>query len=176
MGRAYTTGEKMNYFAEKLIGLMLCTVFGFTLIPEAPRALSEPSRTIDVNPYIIEPTTTTSSTIYIDPYSSACEQFSALAINLGWDPDQRTVLESVMARESGCRPNAHNKTLNRDKSQDYGLLQINDRSWSKWLQRQGIINKTSDLLHAQTNLLAGLAIYNYGVERYGFGWGPWSVK
>jgi hypothetical protein len=171
----------MNYFAEKLIGLVLCTIFGFTAFSGAPNAPSEPSGTIalapmSVEPYLIEPTTTTSSTIYIDPYSSACEQFSALAINLGWPADQRTVLESVMARESGCQPSAHNTTLNKDKSQDWGLLQINGRSWTKWLQRQGIINEASDLLHAQTNLLAGLAIYNYGVERYGFGWGPWSVK
>jgi len=181
MGRAYTTGEKMNYFAEKLIGLVLCTVFGFTAFSGAPSASKEPSGTIalapmSVEPYLIEPTTTTSSTIFIDPYSSACEQFSALAINLGWPADQRTVLESVMKRESNCTPSAHNTTLNKDKSQDWGLLQINGRSWTKWLQRQGIINQASDLLHAQTNLLAGLAIYNYGVERYGFGWGPWSVK
>jgi len=181
MGRAYTTGEKMNYFAEKLIGLVLCTVFGFTAFSGAPDASKEPSGTIALAPisvqtYLIEPTTTTSSTIYIDPYSSACEQFSALAINLGWPADQRTVLESVMKRESNCTPNAHNTTLNKDKSQDWGLLQINGRSWTKWLQRQGIINQASDLLHAQTNLIAGLAIYNYGVERYGFGWGPWSVK
>ena len=171
----------MNYFAEKLIGLVLCTIFGFTAFSGAPSASSEPSGTIalapmSVEPYLIEPTTTTSSTIYIDPYSSACEQFSALAINLGWPADQRTVLESVMARESGCQPSAHNTTLNKDKSQDWGLLQINGRSWTKWLQRQGIINEASDLLQAQTNLLAGLAIYNYGVERYGFGWGPWSIK
>jgi hypothetical protein len=135
-----------------------------------------PLKPISVEPYLIEPPTTTSSTIYIDPYTSACEQFSALAINLGWPADQRTVLESVMARESGCRPNAHNKTLNRDKSQDWGLLQINGRSWTKWLIGKGIITQSSDLLQAQTNLLAGLEIYNYGVERYGFGWGPWSVK
>ena len=171
----------MNYFAEKIIGLVLCTVFGFTVAVGAPDASSAPSGTIalaplDVQDYLIEPTTTTSSTIFIDPFSSACEQFRALAINLGWPADQRTVLESIMARESNCTPQAHNTTLNKDKSQDYGLLQINDRSWSKWLQKKGIINQTSDLLQAQTNLLAGLAIYNYGVERYGFGWGPWSVK
>jgi hypothetical protein len=171
----------MNYFAEKIIGLVLCTVFGFTVAVGAPDASSAPSGTIalaplDVQNYLIEPSTTTSSTIYIDPYSSACEQFSALAVNLGWPADQRTVLEAVMARESGCRPNAHNKTLNKNKSQDYGLLQINDRSWTNWLRDAGIINQTSDLLHAETNLLAGLEIYNYGVERYGFGWGPWSVK
>jgi len=166
----------MNYLAEKLLGLVLCTVFGFTALTGAPSASSEPSKTIDVTSFLIEPTTTTSSTIYIDPYSSACEQFSALAVNLGWPADQRTVLEAIMKRESNCTPSAHNTTLNKDKSQDWGLLQINGRSWSKWLQRQGIINQTKDLLQADVNLRAGLAIYNYGVERYGFGWGPWSTK
>jgi len=169
----------MNYFAEKIIGLVLCTVFGFTVAVGAPDASGSPSDTIALAPYLIEASTTTSSTsstIFIDPYSSACEQFSALAVNLGWPADQRTVLEAVMARESGCRPTAHNKTLNRDKSQDWGLLQINGRSWTKWLQGKGIITQVEDLLQAETNLLAGLEIYNYGVERYGFGWGPWSVK
>ena len=169
----------MNYFAEKIIGLVLCTVFGFTVAVGAPDASGATPDTIALAPYLIEPSTTTSSTsstIFIDPYTSACEQFSALAVNLGWPADQRTVLESVMARESGCRPNAHNKTLNRDKSQDWGLMQINGRSWTKWLIGKGIITQVEDLLHAETNLLAGLEIYNYGVERYGFGWGPWSVK
>jgi hypothetical protein len=169
----------MNYFAEKIIGLVLCTVFGFTVAVGAPDASGGPSDTIALAPYLIEASTTTSSTsstIFIDPYSSACEQFSALAVNLGWPADQRTVLEAVMARESGCRPSAHNTTLNKDKSQDWGLMQINGRSWTKWLQGKGIITQVEDLLHAETNLLAALEIYNYGVERYGFGWGPWSVK
>ena len=169
----------MNYFAEKIIGLVLCTVFGFTVAVGAPDASGSPSDTIALAPYLIEQSTTTSSTsstIFIDPYSSACEQFSALAVNLGWPADQRTVLEAVMARESNCTPQAHNTTLNKDKSQDWGLLQINGRSWTKWLIGKGIITQVEDLLHAETNLLAGLEIYNYGVERYGFGWGPWSVK
>ena len=178
MGRAHTTGEKMNYLAEKLIGLVLCTVFGVTALTGAPSASKEPSGTIalapiSVQPYLIEPTTTTSSTIYIDPYTTACEQFSALAINLGWDPEQRTVLESIMKRESNCTPNAINRKDPFGGSR--GLLQING-SWHKWLTAKGIIAKPADLLQAQTNLLAGLEIYNYGMERYGFGWGPWSVK
>lgn len=165
----------MNYFAEKLIGLILCTVFGFTLIPEAPRALSEPSETIELAPYLIEPTTTTSSTsstIYIDPYSSACEQFSALAINLGWDPDQRTVLESVMFRESRCIPESINGKDPNGGSR--GLMQING-FWTPWLVERGIISMPKDLLQAQTNLIAALEIYNYGMDRYGYGWGPWSA-
>ena len=168
----------MNYFAEKLIGLVLCTVFGVTALTGAPSASKEPSGTIalapmSVQPYLIEPTTTTSSTIYIDPYTTACEQFSALAINLGWDPEQRTVLESIMKRESNCTPNAINRKDPFGGSR--GLLQING-SWHKWLTAKGIIAKPADLLQAQTNLLAGLEIYNYGMERYGFGWGPWSVR
>jgi len=168
----------MNYLAEKLIGLVLCTVFGVTALTGAPSASKEPSGTIalapfSVQPYLIEPTTTTSSTIFIDPYASACEQFSALAINLGWDPEQRTVLESIMKRESNCTPNAINRKDPFGGSR--GLLQING-SWHKWLTAKGIIAKPADLLQAQTNLLAGLEIYNYGMERYGFGWGPWSVK
>ena len=167
----------MNYFAEKIIGLVLCTVFGFTVAVGAPDASGAPSGTIalaplDAQDYLVEPTTTTSSTIYIDPYTSACEQFSALAINLGWPADQRTVLESIMFRESRCIPNAVNSKDPSGGSR--GLMQING-FWTPWLTERGIITQAEDLLQAQTNLLAALAIYNYGVERHGFGWGPWSA-
>ena len=163
----------MNYFAEKIIGLVLCTVFGFTVAVGAPNASGAPSSTAPIaRDYMIEPTTTTSSTIYIDPYTSACEQFSALAVNLGWPADQRTVLESIMWRESNCTPNAVNRKDPFGGSR--GLLQING-SWHKWLIAKGIITRKQDLLQAQTNLLAGLEIYNYGIDRYGYGWGPWSA-
>jgi soluble lytic murein transglycosylase-like protein len=178
MGSAHTFGEIMNYFAEKIIGLVLCTVFGFTVAVGAPDASGAPSDTIALAPlnaetYLIEPTTTTVNTIWIDPYTTACEQFSALAVNFGWPRDQRTVLESIMKRESNCTPNAINRKDPFGGSR--GLLQING-SWTKWLIGKGIITQVENLLHAETNLLAGLEIYNYGVERYGFGWGPWSVK
>ena len=165
----------MNYLAEKIIGLVLCTVFGVTALTGAPDASSAPSGTIALAPYLIEPSTTTSSTsstIFIDPYSSACEQFSALAVNLGWPADQRTVLESVMFRESRCTPNAYNSKDPNGGSR--GLMQING-FWTPWLKDAGIITEAENLLQAQTNLIAALAIYNYGVERHGYGWGPWSA-
>ena len=167
----------MNYFAEKIIGLVLCTVFGFTVAVGAPDASGATPDTIalaplDVTPYLIEPTTTTSSTIYIDPYTSACEQFSALAINLGWPADQRTVLESIMFRESRCIPNAVNSKDPNGGSR--GLMQING-FWTPWLTDAGIITNAENLLQADVNLRAALAIYNYGVERHGYGWGPWSA-
>ncbi len=167
----------MNYLAEKIIGLVFCTVLGFTALTGAPSASSNPSsimplKPISVEPYLIEPSTTTSSTIYIDPYTSACEQFSALAINLGWPADQRTVLESVMARESGCTPNAFN--IEDPNGGSRGLMQING-FWTPWLTERGIITEAENLLHAETNLIAALAIYNYGVDKHGYGWGPWSA-
>ncbi len=167
----------MNYLAEKIIGLVLCTVFGVTALTGAPNASSDlssvmPLAPISVQPYLIEPTTTTSSTVYIDPYTSACEQFSALAVNLGWPADQRIVLESVMFRESRCIPNAVNSKDPNGGSR--GLMQING-FWTPWLIDAGIITNAENLLQADVNLRAALAIYNYGVERHGYGWGPWSA-
>jgi len=165
----------MQLTAPKLIAGFITALWGFASLLGAPDASGAPSSTIpSVREYLIEPTTTTSSTIYIDPHSSACEQFSALAVNLGWPADQRTVLESIMARESSCVPIAVNSKDPFGGS--YGLLQINWGGWQKWLRAQGLITNKKSLLDPVVNLRAGLAIYNYGVDRYGFGWGPWSVK
>ena len=164
----------MQLTAPKLIAGFITALWGFVSLLGAPNALSEQPNPVPIaRDYLIEPTTTTSSTIFIDPETPACEQFSALAVNLGWPADQRTVLESIMKRESNCTPNAFNRKDPNGGSR--GLLQING-SWNKWLIGKGIIAKPKDLLQAQTNLLAGLEIYNYGVERYGFGWGPWGTK
>ena len=165
----------MNYFAEKIIGLVLCTVFGFTVAVGAPDASGATPDTIALAPYLIEQSTTTSSTsstIFIDPYSSACEQFSALAVNLGWPADQRTVLESVMFRESRCIPDAYNGKDPQGGSR--GLMQLNG-FWTPWLIERGLITSKENLLQADVNLRAALEIYNYGVDRYGYGWGPWSA-
>lgn len=156
-----------------IIGSFILALFGITIIPETADAPAVTPTTISAAEYIIEPTTTTSSTLFIDPYSSACEQFSALAVNIGWPLDQRTVLESIIYRESRCNPSAVNRKDPNGGSR--GLMQING-FWNSWLIERGIITKKSDLLQAQTNLRAGLEIYNYGLDRYGFGWGPWSVK
>jgi len=164
----------MQLTAPKLIAGFITALWGFASLLGAPSAFSEQPNPVPVaRDYIIEPTTTTSSTIYIDPYTSACEQLSALAVNLGWPADQRTVLESIMKRESNCSPNAINRSDPNGGSR--GLLQING-SWHKWLIAKGIITKPKNLLDPVVNLQAGLAIYNYGVDRYGFGWGPWGTK
>jgi hypothetical protein len=155
-----------------IIGSFVLALFGITILPKTAEAPVLTTTTISAAEYIIETTTTTSSTLFIDPYGSACEQFSALAVNLGWPVDQRTVLESIMFRESRCIPDVINGKDPNGGSR--GLLQING-FWHKWLIERDLIDKPSDLLHADANLRAGLEIYNYGVNRYGFGWGPWSA-
>ncbi len=154
-----------------IIGTFILALFGISVMPgtNVPQVTET---TIALAPYLIEPTTTTSSTLFIDPYASACEQFSALAVNIGWPLDQRTVLESIIYRESRCIPNAINKQDPNGGSR--GLMQING-FWTPWLIERGIIEHKKDLLQAEVNLRAGLEIYNYGLDRYGFGWGPWSA-
>jgi soluble lytic murein transglycosylase-like protein len=77
-----------------------------------------------------------------------------------------------MFRESRCIPDVINSKDPSGGSR--GLMQING-FWTPWLTDAGIITQADDLLQAQTNLLAALAIYNYGVNKHGYGWGPWSA-
>jgi soluble lytic murein transglycosylase-like protein len=77
-----------------------------------------------------------------------------------------------MFRESRCIPNAVNSKDPNGGSR--GLMQING-FWTPWLTDAGIITSAENLLQANVNLRAALAIYNYGVDRHGYGWGPWSA-
>jgi hypothetical protein len=164
----------MTFTATKIVAGVISALVGFTLAIGPLTGQSEPpSTTIALAPFLIEPTTTTSSTsstIYIDPYSTACQQFSALAINLGWPVEQRDKLEMVMHRESRCTPNAHNKQ--DTVGQSYGLMQVNT-FWCKgpnsYLQKAGLVTSCENLLHAETNLKAGLIIWTRS------GWSPWRT-
>ena len=164
----------MTFIETKMAVGVISALVAFTLAIQPLMSQSEPpSTTIAVAPYLIEPTTTstTATTVfYINPSATVCQQFSALAVNLGWPVEQRQKLEMVMQRESSCRPNSHNK---RDTvGQSYGLLQINS-FWCKgansYLQKAGLITSCENLLQAQTNLKAGLIIWTRS------GWSPWRT-
>jgi hypothetical protein len=163
----------MTFTATKIVAGVISALVGFTLALQPLNSQSEPpSTTIALAPYLIEPTnTTTASTVfYINPSATNCQQFSALAVNLGWPVEQRDKLEYIMQRESRCKPNSHNK---RDTvGQSYGLMQINS-FWCKgpnsYLQKAGLITSCENLLQAQTNLKAGLIIWTRS------GWSPWRT-
>jgi hypothetical protein len=119
---------------------------------------------------LIEPTTTTSSTLFIDPYATAPEQFAALAVNLGWPVEEYATLVKVIKRESNGTPLAHNG--NDPMTGSYGLMQING-FWctgaNSYLQKAGLITSCEMLLDPEINLRAGLIIFTRS------GWSPWRT-
>ena len=94
----------MTITATKIVAGIISAVAGFALALGPLNGQSEPpSTTIALAPFLIEPTTSTSTAttvFYINPSATNCEQFSALAVNLGWPVEQRQKLEMVMQRES----------------------------------------------------------------------------
>ena len=108
-----------------------------------------------------------------------CPQWHSLALSVGWHSKHLLTLDRLMQRESRCRPGALNTTLNSDGSWDYGLMQINDKTWclpSKYafkgyLQAQKILKDCNELLIPAVNLTAALAVY----EAAGNSFSPWGA-
>lgn len=107
------------------------------------------------------------------PADAKAPQWWALARRVGWTEDALPTLDYVIFRES----RGFNRAFNREDPNGGSrcLLQLNG-FWTGWLTDKGIITKPSDLFKPVTCLTAGLAIYQYGMDRYGFGWGPWAIK
>ena len=110
--------------------------------------------------------------------SGLCPQWRGLALSVGWRIQNLSTLDRLMHRESRCRPGALNSTLNRDGSWDYGLLQINNKTWclpSKYafkgyLQAKKVLKSCDELLIPATNLVAALAVY----KAAGNSFSPWG--
>ena len=96
-----------------------------------------------------------------------------LAREVGWEEDQMLTLDYVIHRESRGQTMAFNKSDPNGGSRC--LIQING-SWTRWLRDNGVLTKVDDLYNPRTCLTAGLTIYRYGVDRYGWGWSPWAIK
>lgn len=80
------------------------------------------------------------------------------------------VFSYIAWRESRCQPDAHNKTLNKDKSQDRGLLQINS-TW-RTVTANACGSKMGDmsvLFDVDCNLAVARYLYDNG------GLGHWSL-
>lgn len=139
----------------------------------------------DPRPYLQAPTTTT--TIVVEAmsvrYIDRCPEWKDTVIAAGVHKDELATVMRIIYRESRCNPWAINDTKNRDGSIDYGLAQINDRTWclptkySKrgYLQQQRIINNCFDLLNPETNVRALVALMEYSRERTGCPFTPWKL-
>jgi hypothetical protein len=171
LGRSVPIGENVTFTAPKIIASLITALWGFTLALGPVNSESgQPSRTIELAPYLIEPTTTTSSTLFIDPYATAAEQFAALAVKLGWPVSEYATLAKVIQRESNGIALAVNP--NDPMTGSYGLMQING-FWCKgensFLQKAGLLTSCEMLLDPQINLRAGLIIFTRS------GWSPWRT-
>jgi hypothetical protein len=93
--------------------------------------------------------------------------------------DMMYAVDYIMWRESRCNASAINK--NDPNGGSLGLFQIN-KFWCKpnryskkgFLQEAGVLTKCADLYNPIISGKAMMAIYNYGDNRYGDGWGPWG--
>ena len=109
------------------------------------------------------------------PRSAKCPQYWQTALQVGWPKKQLATLDKIMFRDSRCNPLAFNSADPMGGSR--GLVQING-FWTPWLKEQGVLSPpkaSQGLFNPTVNLLSALHIYNYGVDRYGDGWGPWNL-
>ena len=158
-----------------IISIMSVFVFHKPPAPTPADKVVHYEYTADAVPVPQIPSTT--ATTQPDEPKTLCEQVFDTAKAVGWPADQLGMLVAIAQRESRCMASAHNTTLNRDKSTDIGVMQINDKTWCKpsrywpngYLQAYGLISICDDLFDRETNLRAALAIY-----RYSNGWRAWG--
>lgn len=115
------------------------------------------------------------------PEDLLCPNYYLLAKDVGWDESESRKLDYVIWRESRCDSSAHNKF--DPSSGSRGIIQINgfwclpnQYTENGFLQDHGVLDICEELFDPETNLKAGLVIYNYGIDKHGCGWGPWSTK
>lgn len=128
-------------------------------------------------PNVLPPRVVERDSVQIKRSRLKCPQYETTILSVGFTRQELPTLDAIIYRESRCLSYVVNRTLNKDKSHDYGLTQINGRSWCEptryypdgYLQTLGILNECDDLLNPVTNLEAAFALYTYAK-----GFGPWT--
>lgn len=133
-------------------------------VAEQPSAEGTPSSTVNIR-NVREATPPV-------PPTALQGQWWGLARQVGWAEKDLPILDFVINRESRGDNTAWNKQDPFGGSRC--ILQING-SWTKWLRAQDILQRPADLFNPTVCLTAGLAIHQYGMDRYGWGWGPWAI-
>ena len=170
----------MTLISKLAISLFISAMSIFILHkPPAPTPAETRPAPITVWQGLEQPAPLPSTTFATTPTTQpdACQTVFQMARHVGWPEAELTKVVAVAYRESRCTASAHNTTLNRNKSTDIGVMQINDRTWCKpskywptgYMQAYGLITECDDLFDLETNLRAALNIY-----RYSNGWRAWS--
>ena len=106
------------------------------------------------------------------PVTAKCPQWWDNAVEAGWKRKELATLDFVMWRESRCDASAFNPDDPNGGSR--GLVQING-FWTPYLRSKGVLKRSQGLFNPDVSLRSALVIFEYGVERYGNGWGPWNL-
>ena len=106
------------------------------------------------------------------PVTAKCPQWWDNAVEAGWRRKELITLDFVMWRESRCDASAFNPKDPNGGSR--GLVQING-FWTPYLRSKGVLKRSEGLFNPDVSLRSALVIFEYGVERYGHGWGPWNL-
>lgn len=128
-----------------------------------------------------------------------CPDAIKVARTVGWQTRHLQQLDYIIYRETGrtCNPavigwNYQKGKTHHDcrgkrhwwryrecpyiKSADFGLTQINDKTWVSYLKQRRIITHEKQLFHTRTNLKAAKALYDYAVARGDDGWIAWATN
>lgn len=107
-----------------------------------------------------------------------CQKYVDLAIKVGFKRHELPELFRIAYRESRCIPGNIGRNRNSAgevTSQDWGLLQVNDYSWLRYLRDRNIIEKKEQLLNPRKNLVSALALVRYS-EKEGLNkWYQWRT-
>ena len=168
--------------------LAILSIFGFSKVRETGsiEQLSIPTTSItifDPRGSLPMPTSTTIEMVKFSDSSIRCPEWHDLARSVGIKKQDLATAMRIIYRESRCFPLAKNTTKNRDGSIDYGLAQINDRTWclpsryykAGYLQSRGIIDRCEDLLKPETNLRAMVELMAYSEDSSGCAFTPWRM-
>ncbi len=133
-------------------------------VAEQPSAEGTPSSTVNIR-NVREATPPV-------PPTALQGQWWGLARQVGWAEKDLPILDFVINRESRGDNTAWNRQDPFGGSRC--ILQVNG-SWTKWLRAKDILQRPADLFNPTVCLTAGLAIHQYGMDRYGWGWNPWAI-
>lgn len=168
-------GYRMASLAAVVLGM---SVLVDMAIASAPAVLPlEADGAATHLPNVLPPRVVERDSVQIKRSRLKCPQYETTILSVGFTRQELPTLDAIIYRESRCLSYVVNRTLNKDKSHDYGLTQINGRSWCEptryypdgYLQTLGILNECDDLLNPVTNLEAAFALFTYAK-----GFGPWT--
>ncbi len=117
------------------------------------------------------------TTVALSSIDVVCDEWSEVALSMGWEPHHLQTLGEIAYRESRCQYWQHRTDTDGSTcSGDYGLLQLNWNAWGTKI-RERLGYECEDLLVPAVNLLvAKLVVYDEAIKAgYDCGFRPWYM-